>query len=267
MKNRLRVTGMVVVLLANVLIGGTSGSGDEASILQTHYYLISIGEIAISLPLLVQTAQKHEFAVIDLRDEQPTFYRGTNPTAETEAVLLEADLLLYVDQSAFLLRVSGEDLDYGVRPGEVGYTLVLFPHRDLPQEKTLLSVLNDLQRMGIVGAEVEMEGMDALAKAPEKTPKPPEGVSIDSSLYGLAVSSDWFFAAASLGLARVGLRAEVVAEKLPGATIPEEFRSYIISETEGLAKLLIPIYRLVDLAKSSAIGYLRPPYQPHPVAP
>jgi len=156
-----------------------------------------------------------------------------------------------------------------VRPGDGGYTLIIFPHRDLPQGETIFSLLGTLQKLGVIGAEVAMEGFRSFEKDAEKGPEPPAEAAIDSDLYGLTVAADWFSFASSLGLTRVGLRVEVVAEKLPGGAIPEEFQPYIIpgSETDQLAKLLLPIHRLVDLARSSFIGYVRPPYQPQPLSP
>ena len=267
MKKRFTILGVLVVLLLNTLISGTIVLGEEPDLLQTNYYVISIGELKGSLDLLIQTAKENGFAVIEVRGEEITSYRGSEPTEEPEEALLKMDSLLYADNGWLLFRASGKDLDYVVRPAEVGYALLLIPHRDLPQGETLISVLNELQQMGIVGEEVQMEWVDAFPNKAEKAPKPPDGVAIDSDLYGLAIAADWFTTAASLGLTRVGLRVEVVAEKLPGETIPAAFQSYIVSETEELAKLLVPIHRLVGLAKSSAIGYIRPPYQPHPAVP
>ncbi len=267
MKKRFKILGVLVVLLLNTLISRAIVLGEEPDLLQTNYYVISIGELKGSLDSLIQTAQGDQFTVIVISDETATSYRGSEATEEPEAVLLDAGSLLYVDQSLFLLQITGEDLDYVVRPAGVGYALLLIPHRDLPQGETLIFVLNELLQMGIVGEELQMEWEGAFPKKADKAPKPPDGVAIDSALYGLAVAADWFSSAASQGLTRVGLRVEVVAEKLPGETIPAAFQSYIVSETEELAKLLVPIHRLVELARSSAIGYVRPPYQPHPAAP
>lgn len=267
MRNRFKLTGVLVVLLLIALVGGTTLLGGESDLLQSQYYVISIGAIEISLESLIQSAKEGELAVIVASDEQVVSYRGSNLTDESEEILLDADSLLYVDHSWFLLQMAGEDLDYVVRPAEVGYALLLSPHRDLPQGDTLLAVLGELQQMGIVGEEVQMEWGGAFLKEPEKMPKPPDGVAIDSALYGLTIAEDWFAAAASQDLTRVGLRVEVVAEKLPSKIIPAAFQSYIVSETDELAKLLLPIHRLVELASSEAVSYVRPPYQPHPVAP
>lgn len=264
---RFKVKGVFVVLLVSAVLGGTGVVGANAEFLQTHYYLTPIGPVSLSVASLIQTAQTHGFTVIVRSGEEADAYRGSEPTQEPKETLLEADLLLYVDDGRFLLRVKGEDLNYEVRPAEDGYALVLIPHRDLAMGETLMSVVGSLQEMGILGAEVEMGAPTPFQKEAEKGPAPPAGVAIDSSLYALTVAADWFSYATSKGLTRVGLRVEVVAEKLPGGAISERFQPYIVSETDQLAKLLLPIHQLVDLARSSAIGYVRPPYRPQPAAP
>ena len=267
MRRRCRHVGALVFLLLIALVGGSDLLGSESDLLQTHYYMISIGAVEISIESLIQTAKEGEFAVIVDSDAQTEFYRGSNPTDESEETLLGADALLYVDHDWFLLRKAGQDFDFVVRPAEIGYTLLLSPHRDLPQGDTLFAVLGELLQMGVVGEEVQMEWGGAFPKETDKLPQPPDGVVIDSALYGLMMAEDWFAAAASQGLTRVGLRVEVVAEKLAGATIPTTFQDSIVSETEELSKLLVPIHRLAELARSEAVSYVRPPYQPHPVIP
>jgi len=255
------------ILLFGLLLFGAGAMGTGTKLLSTNYYLISIGAVDVPIASLIHKAQSAGYTVLVRSGEEFHSYQGENPTDKNEEALLSSDKLLYVDDGQFLLRVNGTDYDYAVRPGEgKTYTLVLVPHRDLPLEDTLSGIITALQGMGIVGSQLDME-FQTLPQKAEKAPAPPAGVAIDSGLYGLTIAPDWFTAASAGGLTRVGLRVEVVAEKLPGGTIPEEFRPYIESETDALAKLLIPINRLVDLAKTPGIGYLRPPYRPHPAAP
>jgi hypothetical protein len=247
------------VLLLAILIIGSGMAVSGAQLMQTDYYLIAIGTIDIPIESLIQTAQGKSFSVAGS-------YGGEPLAEESEEALQAMPLLLYVDESWFLLRVSGEDLDYTVRPTGEGYELVLVPHKDLPFGETVAAVLFDLQEMGIIGGEVDME-FTQLVQEPEKGPLPPEGVAIDSALYGLSVAADWFTEASRLGIDRAGLRVEVVAEKLPGGAIPETFTPFIESESGELAKLLLPIWQLTELAQSSSIGYVRPPYRPQPAVP
>jgi len=53
-----------------------------------------------------------------------------------------------------------------------------------------------------------------------------------------------------------------VAEKLPGAALASTFSTYVTEETESLARLLLPIERLIALADSASVGYVRTAYQP-----
>ena len=264
MVNRGARTTLFGVLLLAILIIGSGIAVNGEQLLQTDYYLIAIGTIDTPIESLIQTAQGNGFSVAGSYGGE---YLGGYPlTEEAEEALQAMPSLLYVDESWFLLRVTGEDFDYTVRPSGEGYELVLVPHKDLPQAETIYSVISSLQEMGIVDS-VDMELPESYAKEFEKGPLPPEGVAIDSSLYGLSVAADWFAEALRLGIDRVGLRVEVVAEKLPGGTIPEELTPFIESESEGLAKFLLPIWQLTELARSSSIGYVRLPYRPQPSVP
>lgn len=260
---RLRGVAVMGAVLVAAFLFGAIAMGEGAVLLKTDYYLLSIGTIDLPMPSLIQSAQGQGFAVIVRDGGTVTAYRGTTATQESEDVLLDAASLLYVDGASFLLRVKGESIDYTVRPGASGYALVLDPHDDLPLAESVGTILASLQSLGIVGSEVDMT-FTSFAKGTQKDPEPPAGVAIDSSLYALSVAPDWFAAAKEKNLARVGLRVEVVAEKLPGGSIPEGYAPYVESETDALAKLLLPIEKLVGLAQSSEIGYVRPPYQPHP---
>ncbi len=267
MINKLKMDGVLAVLLLTVLLVGTGVAADETFFMQTDYYLISIGTITTPIESLIQTAQGIGFTVIIRSGNDVIAYRGNELTEEPEEVLLAAPSLLYIDGDRFLLRVVGEKFDYTVRPGADGYELVLVPHLDLPKWETLRFVIDSLLEMGVFDAEVEMQLPVSFQKDAEKGPVPPVGVAIDSSLYGLTVAADWFADAAAKGITRIGLRVEVVAEKIPGEAIPEAFIPYIESETEKLAMLLLPIDRIVELARSASIGYVRPPYRPHPAVP
>ncbi len=267
MAKRRSIIGLASILLFSFLLYGAGATGSDATLLSQNYYLISIGVVNVQLSALIQTAQANAYAVIVRSGDEVNYYRGDKPTNEDEATLIACDHLLYVDDGQFLLRVKGTDCDYTVRPeGDLNYTLVIVPHRDLPLVDTLTTIMKSLQKLGIVGSEVDME-FKSFPKRAEKSPAPPEGVAIDSGLYALQIAPDWFSAASAAGLTRVGLRVEVIAEKLPGEQVPEEFRQYIESETDSLAKLLLPISDLIKLAKDPAIGYLRPPYRPHPAVP
>ena len=259
------VLGMATCLL--LLLGLSVGAAaEEVLFYRGNYYLISIGAVSSEVASVIQTGQEKGFAVIVLDTSGLSAYQGTEQTQESESDLIGAPSLLYMDGERFLLRVQGDEFDYEVRPGEKGYDLVLVPHQDMTAPDLVSDVLVPLQEMGIVGEEVDME-YRMFVLNPDKSEAPPAGVAIDSDLYNLMIAPDWFTAAEEMNLARTGLRVSVVAEKVPTGAIPESLKPYVVSETDALAKLLLPIEDLLALASDSAIGYLRPPYQPQPAVP
>jgi len=259
------VIGITTALL--LMLGlAASASAEETLFSPGSYYLISIGAVTSDVGSLVQTGQQRGFTVVILSDAGLSSYRGTEKVQEPESELITAPSLMYVDGTSFLLRVQGEKFDYEVRPGEKGYDLVLIPHQAMTASDLVSDVLVPLQEIGVVGDEIDME-YKTFVLNPEKSEAPPAGVAIDSNLYNLMIAPDWLAAAAKMNLARTGLRVSVIAEKVPSGAVPEQFTPYVVSETDSLAKLLLPIEDLVKLASDGAIGYVRPPYQPQPAIP
>ena len=257
-----------MTLAASLILMGVTmvsfGSAELTGFSETEYYLLSLGGLTANVANIVETAQTAGFTVIEYEGERATAYRGDTETTEAISELLSSDKLLIVDNERIYLRVKKGSYTYTLRPSASGYELVIDPQETLPIVETLTTILNALQGMGIVGTEVDL-GFQAFSKDDLKGPTPPEGAMIDSDLYWLTVAEDWFAFAAAKGLSITGLRVEVVAEKLPGGSIPSEFSAYVQSETEIAAKLLLPIDSLVRLAESAGVGLVRPPY--HPVAP
>lgn len=257
----------VIALVASltILFVGISmvsfGTGDLSGFSATEYYILSLGELSANVESVVDAAQTDGFTVIRYDGDTATAYRGRSETTEPLPELIKSDKLLIVDNGRIYLRVKEQAYTYTLRPSASGYELVIDPEEALPIVETLTGVLNGLQGMGLVGTEVDL-GFEAFDKSAVKGPTPPEGAMIDSDLYWLTVAEDWFAFAAAKGLSLTGLRVEVVAEKLPGGTIPSEFSAYITGETDTAAKLLLPIDSLVRLAESAGVGLVRPPYRP-----
>lgn len=97
---------------------------------------------------------------------------------------------------------------------------------------------------------------------PLKLPRSPEGVRLDSVLWGLVNHPDWLEFSRNHGLEREGLRVRVVAE-LEGE-LDEQFEPYVHSSTQRLAELLIPIPYLPELGRDPAVRTVRPPHTPYP---
>ena len=252
---------ILFVLLALALALPLHGADVPTTFSSTHYYIFPLGEMSVDLSTLMQTAQSAGYSVIQYDGDTASVYRGSEAaTVDVETALADESVLV-VDGDRFHLCETGESYAFTVRPAEVGYELVINPTQDLSFNDTLASVLMALQQIGILGNEVNLE-FASFAKADLKGPAPPVGVAIESTLYGLTVAEDWFAYAPSIGLTQIGLRVEIVAEKVPGGVLDAEFVDYVVEEAESLVKLLLPIDKLLPLAKSSSIGYVRIAYQP-----
>lgn len=259
----MRVRNVVVALVvSSILVGAVVWltAGDTLPFKQTEYYIFPLGGTLIDLESLSASAKADEYTVIRYDGNSVVAYAGESLATEPVDVLLASGRLLIVDAGRFLLRVSGEAVTYAVRPSSVGLELVFSPHEDLSID-AVVAVLQDLQQLGIIGDEVDF-GFQSFAKDDLKGPAPPAGARIESDLYWLAVAEDWHAFAAFKSLTLVGLRVEVVAEKLPGSGIPVEYAGYVTSESESLARLLLPIDQLVSLATSGSVGLVRQAYEP-----
>ena len=252
---------ILLVLFVLALAFPLHGADAPTSFAATHYYILSLGEMAVDLSALSQTTQSAGHSVIQYDGDTASVISGGEAVDMDAATALADEYVLLIDGSRFYLREIGEAYTFTVRPAEVGYELVINPQQELSVNDTLASILMDLQQIGILGNEVDLE-FASFAKADLKGPAAPAGVFIESTLYGLTVAEDWFSYAAAARLTQVGLRVEIIAEKVPGGVLDAEFVDYVVEETESLVKLLLPIDKLLALAKSSSIGYVRIAYQP-----
>jgi hypothetical protein len=254
---------ILVAVLVSVLSFGASA---QDLFLETEYYIISMGAIALDQAALIDTARSNGYTVVVRSADAMMAYRGGTESTDEEELLLEDRPLLYVDHADTLLAVAGTDYDFTLRPGANGYDLVLSPHVAVPVGATFGAALTQLYALGIIGSTVGVDAPLAFSKTALKGPRPPEGVPIDSDLYGLVVAEDWFLAAAMKGIPRVGLRVEVIAEKLEGAMMPPDYQPFLVEETTELARFLVPIHHLVGLAGSGAFQMVRPAYVPQPAS-
>lgn len=253
----------IAIVFAVLLLGHMSAVATDATttFLQSHYYILSLGQVAADADSIRHAAQSSGFSVIMYEGNSAQAFRGDDPVGTAAEAVLTDERLLVVDSGRFLLRESGDGFTFSVRPSETGYELVIDPQQDLSIPETLGSTLVALQSMGILGAEASLD-VQAFAKDDLKGPPPPPGVAIESTLYSLLLARDWLDYAATKEITLVGLRVEIVAEILPDASLAEPFVPYVVNEAEGLAKLFLPVDQLLALARSSAVGYVRVPYRP-----
>ena len=252
---------ILFALLALALVIPVHGADVPTSFSSTHYYILSLGNMSVDLPTLIQTAQTAGYSIIQYEDDIASVVREGEQVADDVSVALADAAVLLVDSGRFYLREASDTYTFTVRPAETGYELVINPTDDLSINDTLVSILMGLQQIGILGSEVNLE-FASFAKADLKGPASPIGVPIDSIVYGLVVAEDWFAYASAKNLTQIGLRVEIVAEKIPGTVLAEEFTEYVIEESASLVQLLLPIDELLALAQSTSIGYVRTAYQP-----
>lgn len=252
---------ILFALLALALVIPVQGEDVPTNFSSTHYYIFSLGNMSVDLATLIQTAQTAGTSIVQYDGNVASVVRNGESAADDVSAALADEAVLLVDSGRFYLRQITDAYTFTVRPADVGYELIVNPDQDVSINETLASILVGLQQTGILGNEVNLE-FAAFAKADLKGPASPIGVPIDSTLYGLVVAEDWFAYAAAKGITQVGLRVEIVAEKLPDTVVAEEFGEYVIEESASLVQLLLPIDQLLSLAQSTSIGYVRLPYQP-----
>ena len=257
-------TGAVRCAVAVAVVVGCAvgGLGEGSLLLPSLYYLFPCEGLQANAQTLSQTAQSAGFAIVLFSDGNATTFRGADPTTQSVSSLLAESRVLAVDGDRFVLHSEVAGVAYSLRPAAGGAELVISPTQETAVIDALAAVFSELQTLGILGLAIDLESVQSYPAESLKGPAVPTGVALDSVLYDLVVARDWFAYADAKGIVLFGLEIEVVVEKLAGAAFPDAFVPYIVSETDRLAKLVLPIEQLVPLAKESAIAYVRLPLQP-----
>lgn len=251
--------------LALVTALSVAALGDAVTLDTQSYYVFPVEGVFASVDTLSAAAAANGYVVLAFSDNTVTVIHGSDTSTDTVGtMLLSAERLLVLDGSRFYLRVQGATLSYALRPADGGFELVLSPKAPLEVFTALTAVLVELQDVGIVGMDVDLGSYRTVVRNPFKGPAEPRDLAatLDYTLYGLIVAEDWFAYAAQKGIALLGLRLEVVVEKIPGASLPVHFAANVVSETDRLASLVVPVDQLTTLARSVGVGYVRLPYVP-----
>lgn len=177
--------------------------------------------------------------------------------AADEAELLQSCAYVYLDAPFFLAAVEEAGWTMILRGTEESAELIVFGTGEILD----LSGFDILEALGLIpqGKPIELSGKEV----PLKLPRPPEGMRLDPILWTLVGHPDWFSFARDYGLERTGLRVRVVAEL--NAPLGEAFEGCILSSTDSLAELLIPIPLLPTLGQDPGVKLVRPPYRPEPL--
>lgn len=222
---------------------------------------------------IVQTAQQLGYWIRIQTDGNVTYLRGTTPCSAcdpAQEAAFFAPPWLVVDRQWFWLHLDEPDWALHLRPSgqQTGsYELIVSPK--LPKTELTDEDLGRIQQaLAPFGL---LPPADPLAPEPyivPAKPAPPEGVRLDSVLYGLTLAPDWAAYAREKGIERSGLRVRVVIERsAPGAMPSPALELVVEAESERLIRAQALIHRLVELARDPAVGFVRPPTRPQPAAP
>ncbi len=258
----LMVKGTALALVAAL---GVAAAGGAITLDSQAYYGFSVSNLAASVQTLSAVAADRGLDVLAYSGDTVSVLHGAQTgSANIQQVLLSSSRLLVVDGDRFYLRVLGPSLSYALRPAASGPELIVSPREPIDLFEALTQILGELQDAGIEEMDVDLDGYRTIVRNPLKGPAAPHDVAakLDYALYGLVASEDWFVHAHQNGLALLGLRIEVVVEKTPGGALPAAFQADVVSETSQLASLVVPVDRLVSLALSAGVGYVRLPYVP-----
>ena len=239
----MRAIVLAVLLLASFPLFG-----------ETPKYLL--GEVTLPQGALAELPARAEALGIP-----SLIYTQTGPQfkgVQDESELLAADTYLIYDPPYFLLSQQTDSTRVVLRGKETaqliagGVSDVLFaPPESFFELLSALGLLPQGETIELVAKEV-----------PLKLPRPPQGSKLDPVLWALVEHPDWIGFARDYALERVGLRVRVVVEK--AGELSDQFEPYILSSSDGLAELMVPIPLLPQLGEDPAARAVRPPYVPHP---
>jgi hypothetical protein len=245
-----------------VVCAAVAVAGSPTVLSPSLYYLFPAEGVRADVQTLSQAVQSAGYVVITFSGNTATASRGPVPAEGGVTTLLSEDHVLVLDGDRFVLRSKLAGISYSLRPEANGMELVVSTAQETPVFEALAAIFGELQSLGILGINIDLEATQSFSATSLKGPATPTGVALDSALYDLVVAEDWFSYASAKGIALLGLQIEVVVERAAGAALPEAFLPYVISETDRLTKLVLPMDQLVPLAKEGAIGYVRLPLSP-----
>ncbi len=235
-------------------------------------YRASLPIAIYDIARITANAQQAGFWVRLYDGKTVTYFQGATPCTschpDQEREFLTRVPALYVDGSLFLLRLKAERYQYTVRPSptKVGhYEVTIQPTNDTDGFATATEILQKLFTLGVVAStslSLPLEEMTVLPGT--KLPKVPEGVKLDSVLYGLSLMPNWYEFAITQQLEMWGLRIRVLIElnAADGQLLPIHNLIIEARSSSGLIRALIPVHALSDVARDPAIRIIRPPSTP-----
>lgn len=254
----------------------TLGEPPELTVIPTdplliagRYYRLALPAISPEMTALVEAAKQAGFSVRIAEGTRVSYFLGTTPcldcTPENERTKLSFPQL-FIDGALFWLRAEESLARYNVRPAvNSGYELIIAPKSTISASAVLGEIGARLVQFRVLRDSTLPLNVEQLSVVPGvKPPKPPDGVRLDSILYGLMLMPDWYDFAPQYRLELWGLRVRVIVELIsPDAQLALGHNLIIEARSpSGLMRVLVPIHQLVQLGSDPAVKLVRPPFQP-----
>lgn len=262
--------------LAATSFSGLSGEPRELTIAPTdplllagRYYRVALALSAPELAAVIEAAKQAGFSVRIAEGTRVSYFIGMIPctdcTPENERTRLVFPQL-FVDGALLWLRAEEAFSKYNVRPAlGMGYELTIAPKVTVSASVALGEIGARLVQLQLLRDPALPLNVEQLSIVPGvKLPKPPDGVRLDSLLYGLMLMPDWYDFAAQNRLELWGLRVRVIVELISSDAQLALGHNLIIEarSPSGLMRVLVPIHQLTALASDPAVKLVRPPFQP-----
>lgn len=270
--------GLIVVLIGALLSMGPVASAQMGLPIATdnvdteRHYRASVPTPSTNVVDVINAAQGQGYWIRIQTGQDVTYLQGSQscPTCSPseESQFFEPPQLI-VDGQAFWIRLDEPQWRVNLRPAtqSAGYELIVSPKLpktslsadDVDAIRETLTPLNVLPQQS---SSLELEAM-----VPPTKPTPPEGVRIDSVLYGLTQAPDWMDYAHQQSISLSGLRAAVIVElSSADASLPEGIDLAATSRSGSLVSAQARIDQLVRLASAPSVAFVRLPSRPQPAA-
>jgi len=273
MRVHLAVLWVGVALLAFSQLFGflmeTSSTGSAAVVGAQRHFRAILPPQPTDILSVIQTAQGLDYWIRIQTGLDVTYMKGfmlctaCNPMQEEQFFTPPQ---LYVDGQSYWLRLDDANWQVNLRPSStapMNYELIVSPK--LSREELKAEDLREIASMVRPFVSIQTESLSFEPLLPPTKPEPPEGVKLDSVLYGLTLSPDWRDYASVNGIELWGLRAVVIVElNSTDAELPESLNLVIEARGSGQVRAQAFIHRLVDLARDRAVSFVRLPSRPQP---
>ncbi len=220
---------------------------------------------------VIQAAQGLDYWIRIQTGRDVTYLKGLLPCTSCSPLQEEQFFTppqLHVDGQNFWIRLDEPNWRLNLRPSPdvpMGYELIVSPNvpKSELSSEDVSEILSTFSPLGVLPTQTGSLKFEPLI--PSSKAAPPEGVRLDSVLYGLMLAPDWKDYASTNQIELSGLRAVVIVElNSPDAELPEGLNLVIESRSGGLVRAQALIHRLADLARDPAVTFVRLPSRPQP---